>query len=76
MRPELERLQAENARLREDRPELAAEIDSSGPEEPVRLLRFWPDQYLKLQQYFKLKPKKEYLQKRRDLASYRSSHAR
>ena len=22
-----------------------------GPEEPVRLLRFWPDQYLKLQQY-------------------------
>ena len=29
-------------------------IDESmaGPEEPVRLLRFWPDQYLKLQQYF------------------------
>ena len=24
----------------------------TGPEEPVRLLRFWPDQYLKLQQYF------------------------
>ena len=24
----------------------------AGPEEPVRLLRFWPDQYLKLQQYF------------------------
>ena len=25
--------------------------------------------------FFKLKPRKEYLQKRRDLASYRSSHA-
>ena len=24
----------------------------AGPEEPVRLLRFWPDQYFKLQQYF------------------------
>ena len=23
-----------------------------GPAEPVRLLRFWPDQYFKLQQYF------------------------
>ena len=29
------------------------EVDcKTGPEEPVRLLRFWPDQYLKLQQYF------------------------
>ena len=24
---------------------------STGPEEPVRLLRFWPDQYFRLQQY-------------------------
>ena len=27
-------------------------VSESGPEERVRLLRFWPDQYLKLQQYF------------------------
>ena len=31
---------------------LLAASPSTGPEEPVRLLRFWPDQYLKLQQYF------------------------
>ena len=27
-------------------------VSEAGPEEPVRLLRFWPDQYFKLQQYF------------------------
>ena len=38
MRPELERLQAENARLREDRPERAAEIDGAVEAERLREL--------------------------------------
>ena len=33
----------------------------AGPAEPVRLLRFWPDQYFKLQQYFFLKKLKRIL---------------
>ena len=38
MRPELERLQAENARLREDRPERAAEIDRAVEAERLKEL--------------------------------------
>ena len=46
----------------------------SGPEEPVRLLRFWPDQYFKLQQYFFKKTKKN-TYRNVDLYRYRSSRA-
>ena len=46
----------------------------TGPEEPVRLLRFWPDQYFKLQQYFFKKTRKN-TYRNVDLYRYRSSRA-
>ena len=46
----------------------------AGPEEPVRLLRFWPDQYFKLQQYFFQKTKKN-TYRNVDLYRYRFSRA-